>query len=266
MKKFTKITLILSVMCLVLGMSLIIGTGVFGDLYYSKIDLDSEPNGVSMRDIRLVGNDIRELDITVTAAALEVVIDDTIDEITVQGGSGLLDVNHSVEKDTLHLEIKAKDQYKVLGDFGDEALILRIPAALWLQELDINLNAAELNAERLAAEEISLNLNAARAEIYDVESGALDVENHASSFWMYGAVAREIEVDCNAGNVEMELNNAYTEFNYEVDCKVGKIHIGDREYSGLKSAVTLQNDNAKKYMDLDCNAGEIAVWFTEKGE
>ena len=291
MKKFTKITLIISGICIVLGMSLIIGTGVFGDLYYGNMDLNFGPNGMKLReveefvdagedwlehelestlkrdkahqDIRLAGSEIRELEIAVKAASLDIILDDSIDGIMVEDGSDILDVHHSVKENTLYLEIKKKDEHKSISNVAEAALTLRIPAHMKFDEIDMELNAAELDAERLAAEELSFNLNASSAELHEIESGVLDVENNASAFWMYGVVERELEVDCNAGAVEIELNHGYSEFNYDVNCKVGTVHVSDKEYSGLKSSVTMKNEGAKKVMDLDCNAGEIDVRFDE---
>lgn len=261
MKKFTKIMLIVSSICIVLGTALMIGTAISSDVFDGNM-VFLEQNA-EYQNIRIAGNEIQELDISVKAASLEIVRDETIDGITIVDGSEFLVVNHSVEEDTLHLEIKKKDKYKIAGNIGAAKLTLMIPEHMSFQELEIDVSAGSLDADRLSAEEMGLNLNASSAVFTDVEAGDLDVDNNAGALEVSGTVTRKLEVDCNAGDVEMHLNGAYSDFNYKVDCKVGAVRVDDREYSGLKSAVSLKNENAKKDMSLDCNAGDIDVQFYE---
>lgn len=287
MKKFTKIVLILSAVFIVLGMALMIGTGILGDLYYGNMKLDSV--GIDLYEAsefvehgedwmehelramfgenadsqtgRIAGNEIRELDLSVKAARVKIVRDDKIDGISILNSSKQLDVKHSIEEDTLHLEIAKKDESKSVGSFDGTEVKLMIPSHMSFDDLEIDLSAGELTAEQLSAEEMSLNLNAASAVLQEVSAGTLDVNNNASALVLDGAVSQNLEVDCNAGNVELLLDGAFEEFQYDVDCKVGSVLVDDREYSGLKSAVELKNDGAKKHMELDCKAGEIDVQF-----
>lgn len=287
MKKFTKITLILSAVFMVFGMALMIGTGILGDLYYGNMKLDSV--GIDLHEAsefvengedwmehelramfgengapqtgRIAGNEIRELDLSVKAARVKIVRDDKIDGISILNSSEQLDVKHSIEEDTLHLEIAKKDENKFTGSFDGAEVKLMIPTHMSFEDLEIDLSAGELTAEQLSAKEMSLNLNAASAVLQEVSAGTLDVDNNASALVLDGAISQNLEVDCNAGNVELLLDGAFEDFHYDVNCKVGSVLVDDREYSGLKSAVELKNDDAKKHMELDCKAGEINVQF-----
>jgi len=292
MKRFTKMMLIISTVFMVLGIAMMLGTGLVDDLYYGNEELNIGPVGIRMReaaqfvergeewlenefgtvvkagegyhDVRLAGNEVRELEIDVKAASLEIVRDDRIDGITIVDGSKLLDVYHSVDEDTLSLEIKKKDKYETLSKTDEAKLVLRIPAHMVFDEVNINLNAAAMEVERLEAKELGLDLNASGAAIQELNAGVFDVENDAGSLWAYGTIEQKMEVDCNAGATEIQINGSYDDFNYEVDCKVGAIHLGNREYSGLKSAVLLKQEGAQKEIDLNCNVGTVDIQFDEK--
>ncbi|MBE5971139.1 MAG: hypothetical protein E7246_01265 [Lachnoclostridium sp.] len=285
MKRFTKIMLILSTVFIILGIVLMLGTGLADDLYYGNADLNIGPVGIRIkeeitdfvdhefgtvikadedyRDVRIAGNEIRELDIVVDAAALEIIRDDQIDGVIVDG-SQLLVVNHSADEESLSLEIEKKEKYKSISQIDEAKMILRIPAHLEFEELDIYLNSSSLEAERLDAKELRVNINASAAEIREVNAGVLEVENNAGSLWAYGTIGEKMEVNCNAGTTEIQINGSYDDFNYEVDCNVGAIRLGNKDYSGLKSTVSLKNEGAKKSMDLNCGVGNIDIQLDEE--
>lgn len=292
MKRFTKIMLIISTVFMILGIALMLGTGLLDDLYYGNEELNIGPVGIRIKeaaefvehgeewlghefasvikadeeyhDVRLAGNEVHELEIDVKAASLEIVRDERIDGIAIVEGSKLLDVYHSVDENTLCLDIKKKGKYESINNVEDAKLILRIPAHMEFEELDINLNAGALEADQLDAKELSLNLNASAAEIQELNVGVLDVENNAGALRAYGTIGEMLEVDCNAGATEIQIKGAYADFNYEMNCNVGAIRIGDEEYSGLKSAVSMKQEKARKNMDLDCGAGEIDIQFEKE--
>ena len=57
---------------------------------------------------------------------------------------------------------------------------------------------------------------------------------------------RELDVEVNAGDVEVRLTGIYQDFNYSVQTSAGSIQIGDQEYSGLKKEKHIKNAAAKK--------------------
>ena len=218
-------------------------------------------NIVSERSV-LKGS-LRSFKPEVRERALEIIRDDQIDGVIVDG-SQLLVVNHSADEESLSLEIEKKEKYKSISQIDEAKMILRIPAHLEFEELDIYLNSSSLEAERLDAKELRVNINASAAEIREVNAGVLEVENNAGSLWAYGTIGEKMEVDCNAGTTEMQINGSYDEFNYEVDCSVGAIRLGNKDYSGLKSTVSLKNEGAKKTMDLNCGVGNIDIQLDEE--
>ena len=281
MKKFTKITLIAAGVCIVLGMSLVIGAGIFGERYYKDLDVEigsyeeqfdeilgfmngdhsGNEKNKEYHNIRIAGNEIKELDINVKAASLNLLTDDKNDGITIVDSSDSLDISHRVDEDTLYLEIQQKKGFASSGIAS--SVTLTVPNHVKFDEVSIQLSAASLEAENVRTEELDLNLNASSARINGMEAGKLDAECNASSMNVNGSVENEMEVDCHAGKAELCLNGKYEDFNYEIDSRAGSVYVEDKEYSSLKSKVSFNYEGAKKNMDLNCNAGEIVVQFTK---
>ena len=219
MKKFTKITMTISLVCIVVGMALLVATGFLGDLYHGLKKLNFGPNGIDIQefvrleesdkeyhDTRIAGNEIRELEISVKAATLKVITDDKQDGITIVDGSEALDVRHFIEEDTLSLYIEKKNKYRSNTSLDDVTLTLMIPEHLKFDEL---------------------------------------------------------EIDLNAGAMELELKGAYEDFSYEINSKIGEIRVGRHEYSGLSDSVLEEREDVQKKAKLECKAGSIDVQFYE---
>lgn len=276
MKKFTKITMIVSLVCIVVGMALMVATGFLGDLYHGLKKLHFGPNGIDIQefvqleegdkeyhDTRIAGNEIRELEISVKAATLKIITDDKRDGITIVDSSEALDVSYFIEEDTLSLYIEKKNKYHVNTSLDDVTLTLMIPEHLKFDELEIDLNAGAMNAEGLAAEEFGLDLNASAVMLNDVEAGTLDVDGNAGALFLNGEVQKELDLSCNAGAMELELKGAYEDFSYEINSKIGEIRVGQYEYSGLSDGVFEEREGSQKKAKLECKAGSVDVRFYE---
>lgn len=276
MKKFTKITMTISLVCIVVGMALLVATGFLGDLYHGLKKLNFGPNGIDIQefvqleegdkdyhDTRIAGNEIRELEISVKAATLKVITDDKQDGITIVDGSEALNVRHFIEEDTLSLYIEKKNKYRSNTSLDDVTLTLMIPEHLKFDELEIDLNAGAMNAEGLEAEKFGLDLNASAVMLNDVEAGTLDVDGNAGALFLKGEVQKELDLSCNAGAMELELKGAYEDFSYEINSKIGEIRVGRHEYSGLSDSVLEEREDVQKKAKLECKAGSIDVQFYE---
>jgi len=268
MKRFTKMMLIISTVFMVLGIAMMLGTGLVDDLYYGNEELNIGPVGIRMReaaqfvergeewlenefgtvvkagegyhDVRLAGNEVRELEIDVKAASLEIVRDERIDGIAIVEGSKLLDVYHSVDENTLCLDIKKKGKYESINNVEDAKLILRIPAHMEFEELDINLNAGALEADQLDAKELSLNLNASAAEIQELNVGVLDVENNAVILGVDGVQNTDVVyADTLTFMTDREIPK-----NFICDAKIrynGKASPAKVEIDGLEMTITFDS-------------------------
>lgn len=293
MKKFTKIMLILAGVCIILGMSLIIGAGMFGDMYGHNADIHIGLDGVKINGIELDdisagmvkdlkqkkdGNavsdadtdadrlvladaDVCEVEIAVNAADLEIIRSEDTDVISLEDVSEYLEFKYSVEGKALHLTIQRKDKYKTLGIAGEAYATLVIPANVRFEEFDIKANASALDAKSIVSERLELEVNASSVDISDINVGDLDVNNNAGEMTIDGNVERKLDVECNAGDVEVQLTGIYQDFNYSLQTNAGSIQVGDQEYSGLKKEKNIKNAVAKKVAELECNMGSIEIDF-----
>ncbi|MDD3339867.1 MAG: hypothetical protein PHS82_13550 [Lachnospiraceae bacterium] len=75
--------------------------------------------------------------------------------------------------------------------------------------------------------------------------------------------AREFDLEVGAGQLDMELAGAQEDYNYDVDCAIGQIKIGESSYSGLGVEKEITNKHADADVNAECAAGQIIISFEE---
>ena len=76
----------------------------------------------------------------------------------------------------------------------------------------------------------------------------------------YGTVEKEVDIDCGAGSVTLNLEGKVEDYNYELECGIGSIDIGGSSYSGLSSSHSVDN-GAARIISADCGMGAISLRF-----
>ena len=80
---------------------------------------------------------------------------------------------------------------------------------------------------------------------------------------MEGSLNGNVDIDCGMGNVELNLSNLYSDFNYTVKVGAGEVELGEEEYSGIAHNVSL-NNNSDRIMNIKCGMGDVSVAFGDR--
>lgn len=72
--------------------------------------------------------------------------------------------------------------------------------------------------------------------------------------------ARELDIECGAGTVELTAAGRETDYNYELEMGAGEITIGGGTFSGVGMEKNINNQAAKE-MSIECGAGEVTINF-----
>lgn len=68
------------------------------------------------------------------------------------------------------------------------------------------------------------------------------------------------DIDVGVGDVYLALEGKQTDFNYDIECGIGSVVIGDDEYSDLGAKEKIDN-KASRDLKLDCGVGDLTVEF-----
>lgn len=88
----------------------------------------------------------------------------------------------------------------------------------------------------------------------DIEGGACQVTLRQLD------ITGNLDIDCGAGKVEIELVGRKEDFNYKIDAGIGSVRVGSQEFNGIAIDREIHN-GADKNIDIDCGGSEITITF-----
>lgn len=164
----------------------------------------------------------------------------------------------TVKKDSRTLHIIST------GKKHDRDVTVFYPKGMKFKTVEIGIDAGAGNLDGdLEAEEFDVSVGAGdfsnsgtiRAENCDITVGVGEAD-------MTGITAENIDGECGIGKLTLSLSGKESDYNYNLECGVGTVNIGENEYSGLAAEKSI-NNGASKSLDLECGMGEIDVEFED---
>ena len=153
--------------------------------------------------------------------------------------------------------------------------------ALEADEIDVELGAGTAVIESLYGNEIDLFTGAGSLEVGEITAGDLSAEAGAGMLFIQsfsadkvemnvsagsleaeGTIGRNADLECGVGSMNLILHGAETDYDYEIECAVGEIILGDNSYSGLSSERTIRN-GGRSVLDIECAMGSVVIDFVD---
>lgn len=206
---------------------------------------------------------VRKLKIEAGPGELFVVTEDREDPqdtaVRVEGYAvdSVLTYSYDIRQEEDELEIERHHKFQnILGPFKGrtddykssrmETLVIYIPRAYQFREVEIEAAATSVAIDEIRTDKLGLELMAGSLSINSGNVGELDAE-------------------CKAGSMYLGLEGKKQQFDYELTSNVGTIVLADDQeerYTGLRREKYIDN-HAGKSAELECDAGELYIRFTE---
>lgn len=269
MKKFTKISFIISGVLAVVGIAFMISGLIMGVRWQDVEDSlfinrgsswlwelrSYDYTGDMEKTYRYDASGIQKLDIEFNRGELNVSETD---------GSEILVVTYNgkdkvkLEGGTLKVESKGKSNL-------DNTIEIQIPEGKTFEEAEIKVDAGSGTVDRLEAKELDAEVNAGDLTFYekitakkvtlDVDAGNIDTDL---------LDAEEIKIECDAGSVTTILAGKEEDYRLELDSDMASVELGNEEYSGLSAKRQWGDSNASRKFKADCNAGSLDIEFEQE--
>jgi hypothetical protein len=218
--------------------------------------------------------DIQKLDVSVDAGLLKIQEYDGTDFVVATTRN-----DHSFECKQDGTTLNVEDERRI-RDYDGELTVIFIPSGRQFQEVDISLGAGRIRVGNLSASKLEIDiqagefkslgtLSASEAEL-SVKAGDMQIERFdgsniditcdVGSIALAGKITGYGEVNCEMGEIRLDLEETEPSYNYLVSCSVGGIQIGDNSFTGLSTSKKIDNGAANN-LRLTCNMGNIQVLF-----
>lgn len=209
---------------------------------------------------------IRELDIDVVCP--KVVIEEYEgSDIHVETRDIPEDIQNNIriysEHEELKIELKNKKHW--MNRFGNlnGILTVQIPRDYVLEKASVEVDAGDLKVENICAGELDIQIGAGRAVVNQFSADTFDLECGAGEAQIAGEARREIQMECGVGKVLYKAAGRQEDYNYELDCGIGDLKVGNDSFSGLNSERKI-NNNGQIKMKIECGIGTVEVTFSEE--
>ena len=190
-------------------------------------------------DIYEIEDACQNVDLEFGAGVLEIYYDD-VEDIVVKA-TNIEDISVGVKNGILKIGFESDADIDI-GEAEDRKLEIIIPSEMQFKEVDMEIGASQAVIEDLVADEVSISVGAGQATIEKMTVNNLDVE-------------------AGIGQVSIILNGAQEEYNYNVECGIGSVKVGDATYGGFAAEDSVKREGATKEINVECGVGEVSILF-----
>ena len=168
--------------------------------------------------------------------------------------------NVKVQEDGNTLEITSSRKLAV-----NRQVKISFPKDKKFHEIELAVGAGTVEIQSsLTADKLDVNMGAGVFENYGtITVSEADLEVGTGSLTITGLSAQEIDGECGIGEMRLEINGREEAYNYSLECGIGNIQLGSKDYSGLGREKIITNPGAKGTISLECGIGEIGVSFSK---
>ena len=149
-------------------------------------------------------------------------------------------------------------------DTSDASLSIILPQDVKLEEVYLEVGASKANLSDIMTEKFTFIVGAGQANMSNVSVSKFDLEVGAGEVVARNLSVQDLDIEVGVGEVDIEIEGTKTDYNYEIDCGIGEVIVGDRSFVGTGSEKSITNMGAMHHMDIECGIGKVNVHFTHE--
>lgn len=172
--------------------------------------------------------------------------------------TGSLD-RRTVNTNLLTLSVPNTAFSDVSIDFGAGTANL---SSLKCDTLNINVGAGELTLDGTDCNDISADCGAGAILIKDGKTQNADFEVGMGELVYEGFINDALCAEVGMGNITLQIRDTQEDHNYDLECGMGNITLGEKTYRGFAVEKEI-NNNANSDYTLQCSMGNIDVSFED---
>ena len=130
-----------------------------------------------------------------------------------------------------------------------------------LREIEIEATNGAITADRIIADNVSIDIDSAYVNIQQlVVEGKAELQINAGEMVIGYYEGSHLDVECAVGAMMVVCDGNKQDYNYKLECGLGEILLGEETYSGLGQEMKVQNGGTK-LIEAECAMGEIQIKF-----
>lgn len=139
----------------------------------------------------------------------------------------------------------------------NKKITIYIPINYQFNNVDINIDASDFEAENIYATDIEVSIDAGNFGAKKITSTNLNVEVDAGKATIDLLDCQNSYFDCDVGDIEAMMVGSEVDYSYDVSCDLGSVRIGNYKTDGLSDDYSFSG--GMKKISVNCDASDIDI-------
>ena len=139
----------------------------------------------------------------------------------------------------------------------NKKITIYIPINYQFNNVDINIDASDFEAENIYATDIEVSIDAGNFGAKKITSTNLNVEVDAGKATIDLLDCQNSYFDCDVGDIEAMMVWNEVDYSYDVSCDLGSVRIGNYKTDGLSDDYSFSG--GMKKISVNCDASDIDI-------
>ena len=139
----------------------------------------------------------------------------------------------------------------------NKKITIYIPINYQFNNVDINIDASDFEAENIYATDIEVSIDAGNFGAKKITSTNLNVEVDAGKATIDLLDCQNSYFDCDVGDIEAMMVGNEVDYSYDVSCDLGSVRIGNYKTDGLSDDYSFSG--GMKKISVNCDASDIDI-------
>lgn len=159
----------------------------------------------------------------------------------------------------LTLQVPDTDFSHVNINFGAGTATL---ASLKSDSLTMSIGAGELTLDDVHCDDLSAEIGAGTTTIKNGQTIDAAFDIGMGTLTYKGYINENLNAEVGMGSIDLQLWDSQDNHNYELECSMGTITLGQKEYGGIAFETKIDNGVDSDYI-LECDMGSINITFED---
>ena len=139
----------------------------------------------------------------------------------------------------------------------NKKITIYIPINYQFNNVDINIDASDFEAENIYATDIEVSIDAGNFGAKKITSTNLNVEVDAGKATIDLLDCQNSYFDCDVDDIEAMMVGNEVDYSYDVSCDLGSVRIGNYKTDGLSDDYSFSG--GMKKISVNCDASDIDI-------
>ena len=124
----------------------------------------------------------------------------------------------------------------------------------------MNLSAGSIYREDIHTEDLDIDVDAGEVQVESFLTNDLTMNCDMGLIEALGKTLGDADLESGVGEINFTAIGNEKDYNYDLNCDIGSIVCGEREFTEIGSEYQIENQSDKT-MSIECGVGEVNVQF-----